>query len=156
MPRKAVHVYDFAVHIADWCSLLDQIYNITPPNRRRQHHFLKLAPKQNMAETALRVAILVISDTASEDRSSDRCIPVLKEVFDSQVLDQEGKAQSRWNLRDTEIVKDDVAAIQTTVRAWTDGAGSTSSPVNLIVTSGGTGFATKDVTPEVRSAKETT
>jgi gephyrin len=86
----------------------------------------------------LKAAILVVSETASQDPSSDKCIPILKDVFGNLGNEQ-------WNIAETEIVPDSVLAIQKTIRKWTDGA----DPINLIISSGGTGFATKDVTPEV-------
>ena len=86
----------------------------------------------------LRAAILIVSETASQDPSTDKCIPVLKDVFGNLGNDQ-------WDVAETEIVPDSVLAIQKTIRRWTDGA----EPINLILSSGGTGFATKDVTPEV-------
>jgi gephyrin len=66
---------------------------------------------------------------------------VLKKVFGDLGNDQ-------WHVSETEIVPDNALAIQKTIRTWTDGP----DPINLIVTSGGTGFATKDVTPEVRAS----
>jgi len=89
----------------------------------------------------LRAAILIVSDTATNDPSTDKCIPILQETFGALGNDQ-------WNVSDTEIVPDSMLAIQKTIRKWTDGP----EPVNLIVSSGGTGFATKDVTPEVRAS----
>jgi gephyrin len=96
----------------------------------------------NMSTTnpKLKAAILIVSETASQDPSTDKCIPILKEVFGNLGNDQ-------WDVSDSEIVPDNVLAIQKSIRNWTDGP----EPVNLIVTSGGTGFATKDVTPEVRT-----
>jgi gephyrin len=87
----------------------------------------------------LKAAILVVSETASKDASTDKCIPILKDVF-SNVGD------GQWEVTETVIVPDDVLTIQKTIRGWAD----CHEPVNLVVTSGGTGFATKDVTPEVR------
>jgi hypothetical protein len=88
----------------------------------------------------LRAAIIVVSDTASKDALTDKCIPALREVFQ-----QDG--QDRWETAQTKIVADDVSAIQKAITGFTDGTDS----VNLVVTSGGTGFAQKDVTPEVSS-----
>ncbi|KAH7398347.1 hypothetical protein BKA66DRAFT_452914 [Pyrenochaeta sp. MPI-SDFR-AT-0127] len=85
----------------------------------------------------LKAAILVVSETASRDPTTDKCIPTLQEVFGTLGNDQ-------WDVSETEIVPDSVLAIQKTVRGWTD----REDPINLIVSSGGTGFATKDVTPE--------
>lgn len=88
--------------------------------------------------TKLRVAILVVSDTASKDASTDECIPTLKEVFD-------GLGSGQWHVAETNIVSDNVQAIQKSICGWTD----RHEALNLVITSGGTGFATKDVTPEV-------
>lgn len=90
------------------------------------------------SSSKLKAAILVISETASRDASTDKCIPVLEEVFASDGNDQ-------WNVVQKHIVPDDVLEIQRTVKQWTDSDDS----VNLVITSGGTGFAVKDNTPEV-------
>ncbi|KAL2809357.1 hypothetical protein BJX63DRAFT_364266 [Aspergillus granulosus] len=88
----------------------------------------------------LKAAILVVSDTASQDPSTDRVIGTL-----SNVLSTEG--QNNWEQPITKIVPDDVLQIQRAVCAWADGP----DPVNLILLSGGTGFAVKDNTPEAVS-----
>lgn len=90
------------------------------------------------SSSTLRAAILIISETASKDPSTDKGIPALQQTFAEKGGDQ-------WQANDTKIVTDNVLDIQRAITAWTDGA----DPVNLIVTSGGTGFAQKDVTPEV-------
>lgn len=89
-------------------------------------------------ETGLRATILVVSETASQDPSTDKCIPALQEVFNKEV-------NGRFEV-DSEIVPDDVVQIQRAIMNRTDGV----DYVNVIVTSGGTGFAVKDLTPEVR------
>lgn len=89
---------------------------------------------------SLRAAILIVSETASKDTSTDKGIPTLRQSFAEKGGDQ-------WTVDETKIVNDSVLDIQRAITAWTDGA----DPVNLIVTSGGTGFAQKDVTPEVSS-----
>jgi gephyrin len=92
-----------------------------------------------MAEAQrLRAAIIVISETASKDASTDKCIPALQGVF----ADEGGR---RFEADDTAIVTDDVLQIQRAVTQRSDG----DDFVNLVVTSGGTGFTQKDVTPEV-------
>lgn len=90
--------------------------------------------------TRLRAAILIVSETASKDPSTDKCEPSLRQVFE-----QASSETTTWEVSAVSIIPDDVLAIQRSVSQWTDGEDF----VNLIVTSGGTGFTGKDVTPEV-------
>lgn len=87
----------------------------------------------------LKAAILIISETASRDPSSDTCRCILQQLFEEDGGDQ-------WEVVGSKIVPDNVIAIQRAVTGWTDEDHLT---VNLIVSSGGTGFAVKDSTPEV-------
>lgn len=86
----------------------------------------------------LKAAILIISTTASKDPSQDATTPILRSVLD--------EAGGQWEVMETEIVGDNVLDIQRTVMKWTDGG---LEGMNLVVTSGGTGFAEFDITPEV-------
>jgi gephyrin len=86
----------------------------------------------------LRAAILVVSTTASKEPSADASGGILKDVFDT---DGGGK----WEVVDTKIVGDDVLEIQRSITSWAD----SENPVNVIITTGGTGFAVSDSTPEV-------
>lgn len=92
----------------------------------------------------LRPAILIISDTAAADPSTDKAAPVLKDTF---AEDGAGK----WGEPIVEIVKDDILEIQRVVRSWTDSEDASSGLVNLVITTGGTGFARRDFTPEAIS-----
>jgi gephyrin len=87
----------------------------------------------------LRAKILVVSTTASKDPSTDTSGGILTNVFET---DGAGK----WKAEEVRIIGDDVLEIQRSIAAWTD----IENPVNLIVTTGGTGFAVSDSTPEVR------
>jgi len=91
-----------------------------------------------MSAQRYRAAILVVSETAARDSSTDKCIPALEEVFHNDGNDQ-------WEVVDKKIVPDQVSDIQRTVMQWCDH----DDRMNIVVTSGGTGFAVKDVTPEV-------
>lgn len=99
------------------------------------------------SQPLLRPAILIVSDTAASDPATDRTAPILTEVF----RDDGG---GKWADPVTEIVGDDVREIQRVLRRWTDregdGDGDGEAGVNLVVTTGGTGFARRDWTPEVR------
>ena len=90
-----------------------------------------------MDKPKLRAAILIVSDTASEDPSTDKAGNVLSEVFASD-------GNNQWDLPTREIVPDDIFAIQRVVTTHCDAV----PYVNLLITTGGTGFAVKDRTPE--------
>jgi gephyrin len=77
-----------------------------------------------------------VSDTASRDPATDRSGPALCDVFATQA--------NTWAVSSHHIVPDEVNDIQSQVMQWADGDG-----LNLIVTTGGTGFAVRDITPEV-------
>jgi gephyrin len=92
--------------------------------------------------TPLRAAVLIVSTTAAKDPSSDAADVALRDVFDT-----DGGGQ--WSVAETKIVSDSVAHIQRQIMLWTD---NLEPAVNLIVTTGGTGFAVSDETPEAVSA----
>ncbi|KAI1265697.1 molybdenum cofactor synthesis domain-containing protein [Xylariaceae sp. FL1019] len=90
----------------------------------------------------LRVAILIVSTTADRDPSTDTSGTILRGVFE-----QEG--DGHWQVLDTKIVSDEPDLIKRQIDEWCDGVGP--DYTNLIVTTGGTGFAVTDHTPEVVS-----
>lgn len=90
-----------------------------------------------MSNKELRAAILIISDTAHADPSTDKAGHILDQTFLADGGDQ-------WVVAERRIIPDDVLAIQRAVTGWCDGEDF----MNLIVTTGGTGFAVKDQTPE--------
>lgn len=90
-----------------------------------------------MERLKLKTAILIISDTAANDPSTDRSKDIL-----SQTLASDDRTE--WVLERAQIVRDDWLQIQNSVIAWCD----QEPPINLIITTGGTGFAVKDRTPE--------
>ncbi len=90
-----------------------------------------------MDDSRLKAAILIISDTAYQEPSTDKAGDILTNVFET-----EGGGQ--WIVNHREIVPDDVLAIQRAVTKYCDGEDS----VNFLITTGGTGFAVKDNTPE--------
>jgi molybdenum cofactor biosynthesis protein B len=79
----------------------------------------------------LRIAVLTISDTRTEE--SDKSGALLAER-----LKAAGHELARKG-----IVSDDVEAIRDHVARWADDA-----DVDVIISTGGTGFAPRDVTPE--------
>ncbi|KAJ0282946.1 hypothetical protein COL940_004870 [Colletotrichum noveboracense] len=94
-------------------------------------------------DTPLKVAILIVSTTASKDPSTDKSELVLKDV-----IEQEGGG--KWVVTDSKIVPDLVPQIQRQIMLWADVG--LEDGANLILTTGGTGFAVSDGTPEAVSA----
>ena len=90
-----------------------------------------------MEKPKLKAAILIISDTAFRDPSTDKAGNTLSDVFANE-------GNSQWAADDPKIVPDDIPTIQKAVSLFCDGE----DYVNLLVTTGGTGFAVKDNTPE--------
>ena len=90
-----------------------------------------------MAELQFKAAILIISDTAFKDPATDAAGLKLEDVF--------AKQRSSWDVKYTLIIPDDVKAIQQHISQLCD---NEDDHMSLIVTSGGTGFAVKDRTPE--------
>lgn len=90
-----------------------------------------------MSQT-LKAAILIVSTTASKDPSTDAVAQILQTVFEED-------GAGRWEVVDPKIVPDCPLEIQRQIMTWADAVDN----VNLIVTTGGTGFAVSDQTPEV-------
>ena len=79
----------------------------------------------------LRIAVLTVSDTRTEETDK------------SGALLAERLAAAGHTLAGKTIVTDSVEAIQAQVKAW-----AADPEVDLILSTGGTGFAPRDVTPE--------
>jgi molybdopterin adenylyltransferase len=79
----------------------------------------------------VRIAVLTVSDTrgADSDKSGDTLAALL--TGDGHVL------------ADRAIVKDDIAQIRARVQGWIAQA-----DIDVVITTGGTGFTGRDVTPE--------
>ena len=79
----------------------------------------------------LRIAVLTVSDSRTEE--TDKSGALLAERLTGAGHELAGKT----------IVTDDVEAIRAQIRAWVDDEG-----VDVVISTGGTGFAPRDVTPE--------
>jgi molybdenum cofactor biosynthesis protein B len=79
----------------------------------------------------LRIALLTVSDSRTEE--TDKSGALLAERLIDAGHQLAGKA----------IVVDEIEAIRAQVQAWVDDEG-----IDLIISTGGTGFAPRDVTPE--------
>lgn len=81
----------------------------------------------------LRFSILTVSDRSSRGERADTSGPALAEQVESQ----------GWRVVKQEIVPDDLETIKDIFQNWCD-----SGEADVILATGGTGFAPRDVTPE--------
>jgi len=81
----------------------------------------------------LRVGILTVSDRSSRGEREDTSGPAL-----ARVIEAEG-----WSVIKQSLLPDEESAIRDILIAWAD-----SAELDVILTTGGTGFAPRDVTPE--------
>ncbi len=86
----------------------------------------------------MRVGILTISDRSARGERPDDSGPLLREL-----------AQTHFNAEvvQTATIPDELAIIRETLAAWCD-----QDVMDVILTTGGTGFAPRDVTPEATRA----
>jgi molybdopterin adenylyltransferase len=82
---------------------------------------------------SVSVAILTVSDSAVAGTREDASGPALAERC----------RELGWEIVATDVVADDEIAIETKLKGWADAEAAT-----LILTTGGTGVAPRDVTPE--------
>jgi molybdopterin adenylyltransferase len=82
---------------------------------------------------SLRFGILTVSDRSARGERPDLSGPGLVALVGAQ----------GWKVVRTAIVADDLAALRDTLSAWLEGA-----DLDVILTTGGTGFSPRDVTPE--------
>ena len=90
----------------------------------------------------IRFAILTISDRSSRGERSDTSGPALTRLV----------AENGWQVTQQAVVPDDFNLIRETLAAWADQSQVGSSTVDVILTTGGTGFSPRDVTPEATQA----
>ena len=85
----------------------------------------------------LRFGILTVSDRSSLGKRPDASGPALAEAVTLQ----------GWKVVQTAVIPDELEKISETLADWAD-----SGTLDLVLTTGGTGFALRDVTPEATRA----
>jgi molybdenum cofactor synthesis domain-containing protein len=86
----------------------------------------------------ITVGILTISDRGARGEYEDKSGPLIQEMVTGRL---------EASLAKYEIVPDEIELIKNTLINWADEMG-----LDLILTTGGTGFAPRDVTPEATKA----
>jgi len=85
----------------------------------------------------IRFGILTLSDRSARGERADASGPALADLIRAQ----------NWQVAEQAILADDDSAIRATLTTWADG-----NRFDVILTTGGTGFAPRDVTPEATRA----
>ena len=85
----------------------------------------------------LHIGILTVSDRSARGQRADASGPSLAEAVRAQ----------GWIVEQMDIVPDEREIIEKTLRKWSD-----AGKANVILTTGGTGFSPRDVTPEATQA----
>jgi molybdopterin adenylyltransferase len=85
----------------------------------------------------MRFGILTISDRSSRGERPDASGPALEETVTAQ----------GWQVLRQQIIPDDFSAIRQRLLDWSE-----SGDLDVILTTGGTGFSPRDVTPEATQA----
>lgn len=86
----------------------------------------------------MTIGILTVSDRGARGEYEDKSGPVIQEM----VTERLGARLAKY-----EIIPDEIERIEDTLVHWADELG-----LDLILTTGGTGFAPRDVTPEATKA----
>jgi molybdopterin adenylyltransferase len=87
--------------------------------------------------TDIRVAILTVSDRSYQGQRQDLSGPAIKKYC----------LEQGWEVGETSIVPDDQKIIKTALKKWLR-----PHQFDLVLTTGGTGFSPRDVTPEATQA----
>jgi molybdenum cofactor synthesis domain-containing protein len=85
----------------------------------------------------LRIAILTVSDRSSSGERKDLSGPILHKFCGEQ----------KWEVIDTATVPDEFNQIKKQLKKWVD-----KNTADVILTTGGTGFSPRDITPEATKA----
>ena len=93
---------------------------------------MKLLPTP--ADLPLRAAVITLSDKGSRGEREDKSGPLIVEMLTA----------TGYKVEETLLLPDDAAQLKTQLLRLAD-----ARQVNLILTTGGTGFAPRDITPEV-------
>jgi len=85
----------------------------------------------------VRIGLLTVSDRSSRGERADESGPALRRKLEAW----------GWQASETAVVPDEPAEIEAALRRWADGG-----TVDVILTTGGTGFGERDRTPEATIA----
>jgi molybdopterin adenylyltransferase len=86
---------------------------------------------------SIRIGIITVSDRSARGERPDESGPALQNLASKQ----------GWKVLRTAILPDEISLLSATLANWSD-----SGELDLILTTGGTGFSPRDITPEATIA----
>ena len=86
---------------------------------------------------SIRIGIITVSDRSSRGERPDESGPALVKAV----------SQQGWEVVRTEVLPDEADQVKTKLVEWADGG-----EMDVILTTGGTGFSPRDITPEATQA----
>lgn len=86
---------------------------------------------------SIRIGIITVSDRSARGERPDESGPALQNVA----------SKHGWKVLRTAILPDEISLLSATLANWAD-----SGEMDLILTTGGTGFSPRDITPEATLA----
>lgn len=92
---------------------------------------------KNQAGQILNIGIITVSDRSSRGEREDKSGPVLKKKIEG----------IGWAVKKYTIIPDNLIEISNLLQQWAD-----NERLDIILTTGGTGFSPRDVTPEATRA----
>jgi gephyrin len=87
------------------------------------------------------IAVLTVSDRAANNEYEHGDLS-------GAAVCQSVRELTGWDVSTVAIVPDDSAAIQAKIKTWSSITNNSNDPIDLILTTGGTGFSPRDITPE--------
>uniref|UniRef100_A0A7S1J929 molybdopterin molybdotransferase n=1 Tax=Eutreptiella gymnastica TaxID=73025 RepID=A0A7S1J929_9EUGL len=132
--------------LSDVCCQDEAVLQPTPPQP------MALAPSHALSDKGVDVqlGVLTVSDRASQGEYADLSGPQIQTQL-KDFASQFPLGTWRLAVSRTGVVPDEQQCIESVLKEWSEPADGV-SPCNLILTTGGTGFALRDVTPEATQA----
>ena len=124
------------------CQDVEEIAPVVPKKTSKNRELPPYEPP-NPPRVSFSLGILTVSDRASSGgyETGDLSGPAVKDAV-ARAVASYGESVKQTSI-ETAIVPDDLDSIQCKLKEWAD-----TSKLSLILTTGGTGFSPRDVTPE--------